>query len=638
MTCSSCTPTNDERIWLKLGISWVLVGQTMVLGLAVSMTPPPYGTGAYIGVHGVLAASALGVFWLLGGRLIRAQWRAICARKITTEALFLLSISGAVGASVLGSLTGRSGVYYELVAIVLSLYALGERVQAHAQAAVLRQADALRSSLDRARFVGPDAVLTWVPLDTLVLGDTVLVQAGEVIPVDGVIVQGASLVQESAVNGELVPVPKGPKASVYAGSYAVDGALWIQVEALKGQRKIDALMASLEQARRAPSALQELGNRLVRFFVPVAVAVSLGTFVFWAGKAGEAGSAGWMPALLHAMAVLLVACPCAFGLATPLALWRGLIALAQKGIVARTGRLLDVLACVTHVVWDKTGTLSEVALVLEHTDLISHEAVLPVLLFSLQDGQTHPVAQAMCQAFKDAKALAPVSYVKLHPAKGIEGRLEFNGKSYHVFAGTLALMPCAFPDYPSAKQRIYVSINAQAAASLTFSERLRPEALQTLEQLKAQGISLRILSGDPHPAWSHLAGVPIEFGYTPEEKKAVIQKLIDHDHATVLFIGDGLNDLSAMSASCASLAMGSSSALTQATASGVLLSGRLDALPETIALAKRCYTLVRSNLRFSLVYNLLAMTLAALGHVHPVLAALLMLGSSTVVSVRSFRG
>lgn len=640
--CSGGRPTQAppaHRAWLKLAIAWVCAGQSMALSLGVNMTPPAYATPLYWSLHGLLAATALAVMVLLAGPLLRAQWQALLQRRITTEALFLVSLIGALGASILGTLTATGGIYYEVVIIVLSLYALGQRLQDHTRSQALKEADKLRADFNKARYIDASDQAHWVDIQALKKGATVLVKAGEPVPVDGTILRGQAFVQATLITGELEPSLHRQGQALYAGSYVVDAALWLQAEALLGERVLDTLLDSIHKASLAPSRLQASADRMVARFVPLALTISLGTFAFWLW------AASWSLALLHAMAVLLVACPCAFGLATPLTVWRTLIALAQRGLVAQTGRLLDVLANVTHIIWDKTGTLSEDALQLQAFEALGPWAQrrpeLEALLLALEQDLVHPIAQALRIALeaKHTGHLPILKALRIHPGLGLEGTLESQGQTYPVLAGALELMPAsmrsAFPTNVQAKRSVYISIDNAPAAVLHFQETLRPEALRTLQALKERGLKLSILTGDPNPSWPDLAGIALQANCTPASKQAYTQKLAADPTQRLLFIGDGLNDLAAMSASAGSIALGQASPLVRAQASGILLSNRLDPLPEALSLAQRAHALVRSNLRFSLLYNCIAMSLAALGYIHPVLAALLMLGSSCIVSLRS---
>jgi heavy metal translocating P-type ATPase len=630
-----------DLTWLRVGIALILAGQGMVFGLGYNNAlqaghAPVYGTPVYWALHGALAASALAVAALLGPALWRGNWAALKARQLTVESLFLLTASGAFVGSVISTLSGEGSVYYEVVGVVLAIYTVGRKVGARTRERALLEASRLREEFSQAYCRDREGDRRRVDLSVVSVGDdNISVEAGEAFTVDGVIVEGRGEVQETAVSGELHPVLRVPGDPVFAGSLAFGGPFRVRVTATRGGRVLDRVLGTVEGAARRPSQAQVEADRLMRYFLPLVATVSGATFVSWFWLAG----ASWWSALFNAMAVLLVACPCALGLATPIAIWSGLVALSRRGLVGRNGALLDALARAELWVFDKTGTLSEPDLEVGRADFDEELteadcAWLRAAISSLEEGVAHPVAQSLARWEKER---TPVKAREVVPGCGVVGLI--GGRRLAVgrpdWCAERASVP--LPAFAAGgKARVAVLLDEQPVAMIALHEKLRPETEAELRTLAASGADVRIFTGDRATAWPEIAGVTVEAGITPEEKAERVQAAVRHG-TTVVFVGDGLNDAAAMAEASASLAMGDASALSRATADGVLLGNRLSVLSWAQRVAQEVARRLQGNLRFALVYNLLGMGLAAAGQLHPVVAALLMLGSSAWVSWRASR-
>ncbi len=621
----------------RIGLALAFAGQGMVFGLGYNNAlaageAPAYGTPWYWGTHGALLLSALAVLGLLGGPLLRETWTAVRARRLSVEALFALSGTGALAGSLISSLRGSGSVYYEVVAVVLCVYAIGRQVGAIQKGRVGEALAAFRRAFDEAVVAGPQGQRLRKPVAALSPDDRVLVGPGDPIPVDAVIESGRGYLRETALTGEPAPVSKGSGESALAGTWSVDGHFTLRPRPGR-DRAIEPILRMLESAPQSPSRLQEAADRLMRVFIPVVSLVAAGTFAGWLLLG--AGSA-W-DALFNAMAVLLVACPCALGLAMPAGLWAGLYHLSQRGLVGRHGHLLDSLAECTAVVFDKTGTLTEFELGADAAQLgrdDQERARLLHQLASLAGHSRHPVSAALARLRSDWLAVGELEVV---PGKGLAGRVAGD----RILAGERELLRergVALPEpTPTAPGKaVHVACNGRYAGAVFLTERLRPEAAPVLQSLEAMGLRCAILSGDPAPAHAAIGGVPVQGGLSPEEKASRVRALAAAGHH-VLFIGDGVNDLPAMEASHAALAIDLGAALATEFADGLLVDGRVGPLPSAIRQARRLKRDLTGNLRFALLYNLIGMALAAAGQLHPVVAALLMAGSSAIVSARALR-
>ncbi|HTJ79678.1 MAG TPA: heavy metal translocating P-type ATPase [Rariglobus sp.] len=615
-----------DRAWLRIGAGLAVAGQSMVFSLAVNVTPAT-GAGYWV-VHGGLIGCALAVLIFLGGDLVRSALASLRERRISVDLLFLVTLLGALTGSLVSSFTHTGSVYYEVVSILIVVHTVGKMLGARSRLAALKAVDRTRQTFDACRVRLDDGRLEERSVKTVAASDCVVVGPGGAIAVDGEIVAGRGYVQTTSMTGEWRPVPHGPGDRVLAGTFSVDGNF--EIRATPGPRRLDAILSEVEHARVAPSRLQRQADKLMAWFLPLVVGVSVATFGFWLMRGP------WDRALFNAMAVLLVACPCALGLATPVAVWGGLAKFARFGLVARTGDFIEVLARCDAVCLDKTGTLSGENLCVlawrTAPEWSGREAWLKAAVAMLEASSSHPVAEAL----KDANAvLVPVREVREEPGLGVVGwAKDEQGVWLEVRVGERALHAGLVDAGLPADKTIHVSVDGAPAAEITLGETWRAGLADTLRELAVLGLSIEVLTGDPHPPAD--LGVPVRGGLTPADKHARVNELVAAGH-TVLFAGDGVNDATAMSAAQASIAMRGGSELARAAAMAVFAGDDLRFLPEAIRVARTITASIRGNLLFAAGYNLVGMALAAAGILHPVVAALLMVGSSAWVSVRALR-
>ncbi|MHC4817967.1 MAG: heavy metal translocating P-type ATPase, partial [Planctomycetota bacterium] len=488
--------------------------------------------------------------------------------------------------------------------------AVGERSRARALAAMQELTDALAS----ARRENGAAV----DVAALRTGDRVRVLAGELVPVDGRIVSGEALVRETPFTGEWISARRGPGDRVIAATQCEDGALVVEADA-GAPRRVDALAGLVERTLQSESPLQRQADRFVRWFLPLVFATALATFLFWLPRLGA------QDALFSALAVLLVACPCAAGLATPLVAWTAIGRLARRGLVVRDAEALERLASVRSVVFDKTGTLGEETLRIASVD--AADAAALAILCAVERHSAHPVAVALRGL--DVPAAAPpvdVVSVRTLPGRGIAARVRVAG-------GTAEEVRVLRDDRTRADSlQIRLERGGACVATARLRERLRASAARAVRVLKDElELPVRIMTGDGTAGVAQDLG-PAQAGLAPEEK---------HDEVTrldrPLYVGDGLNDAPALAAAHASIALASGSRVSVEAASATLHGGELTLVPEGLRLARHAVAVIRSNLHWAVLYNLIGIAAAATGHLHPVLAALLMAGSSAFVAWRSFR-
>ena len=619
--------------WLRIGLAGLVAAQSMIFSLAINLTPEEGPPPVYL--HVALALAAMIVYFLVGIPLTRSAWSALVQRRIVVDQLFLVGIAGAFALSVHSSLTGHGTVYYEVVAILLAIHTFGrvlaERNQRKAGDAMQR----LRRELDTVVRVSCCGKRETVEAKNIAPGDLVEISAGGLIAVDGRIVEGAGYLRETSLTGEPFPVAVGPGRLVRAGAYSVDAVFRIQAFAGGGNREIDLYLAGVESALRVPSGIQRQADRIASWFLPVVLIVAACTTAFWAWQSG------WPAAVFNGLAVILVACPCALGLATPIGLWTALNRLAALGLVARSGDVIETLAAADVMIFDKTGTLTE-----ETMRLVGVESPAPdelpdllAMVAALETGFQHPIAEVF-RPFARPDAIRCTRAAVL-PGLGVEGEVWTpDGVSHRIAAGNFKLGSHFGIDLPDdALQALIVVCDGKLAATAQLEEIRRDSAVDTLEALAAMGLEPRLLSGDTDARVTALAaacGIEASGGLSPGEKIDVIKKLWSSGKTTV-FVGDGLNDAGAIAAAQCGIALGHGAALTRDAADVVMTHGNLAVLPEAIRDCRMLVKVIRENILFAGMYNVVGMILAACGLLHPVAAALLMLVASVTVVTRALR-
>lgn len=637
----------EDSFWLRLGVCLVLVGAIMMLGLGVNAadeagSPLTKSAPEYWWLHGgMIAASVISVA-LLGTPLFIAAFKAWFRRSITVESLFVASAVGAMASSLLSTIEGRGGpVYYDTVPLVMVIYAVGKRVGQYSRDKALAAVADLRKTFDLAIVLKPDGTQEPTPVSEITAHDRVVVAPGGAIPVDGVILDGRGYILEAAMTGEALPVSRGPGDLVSAGTYSRDGALVIRPNA--GARRLDAILDAVEHAKMTPSRYQEKAEAIISKFFPVVMLIAGATLAGW-WLLGHDARAG----VYHAMAVLLVACPCALGLATPIAVWSGLHKLSRLGLVSKHADLIGRLAAADRIVFDKTGTLSHTELALESIavapEFLEKSGRVFALLRSVQSRVNHPVARAFaaldCSAFElDRLVSVEVTVV---PGAGLRATVADDfGDTYALLVGEPGLvgetnaraLDAFFPEAAPGK-RIYATIDGRPAALAVLRESFRDDADLVLRELESLGLRTSVLTGDSGAKGRSIFGTDTEAGLSPAEKAARIAEWKAAGE-TVIFVGDGLNDAAALAGADAAIAMGAGTDLARSAAHGVLTGERLVTLPKAVALARRIDRTLKHNLYWSAGYNVVGIGLAVAGKLTPVWAALIMIVSSAFVSWRA---
>lgn len=588
-------------------------------------------------------------FWL-GARFYRAAWSAIKARTGNMDLLVALGTSAGFGLSLYELLSAEPGqmpqLYFEASAIVITLVLLGKWLETRAKRQTtdaIRALNALRPTTARVRRNGID---TDVPVAQVALDDLVVVRPGERIAVDGLVVEGDSQADESLITGESLPVAKHRGDHVTGGSVNAEGLLLVRTTAVGTETTLARIVRLVESAQAKKAPIQRIVDRVSAVFVPVVLAIALVTLLGWG-----IGTGNWPAAILHAVAVLVIACPCALGLATPTAIMVGTGAAARRGILIKDAEALETAHAVKMVVFDKTGTLTEGRPeLLSYLPAAGEKSDFLAAAASLQAGSEHPLARAVVEAAaKAALALATVSKVKTSPGRGIEGLI--NGRDLRLGSGRWmaelgvdlnSLRQAAESEQQQGRTVSWMadvtSAPARLVGMLSFGDALKPAAAKAIAALQAAGIRTALVTGDnrgsANAAASQLGISEVRAEVLPEGKATIVAEL-QQGGVRVAMVGDGINDAPALAAADIGIAMATGSDVAMQTAGVTLMRGDPSLVAEAIDVSRRTYAKIRQNLFWAFIYNLVGIPLAAFGLLSPAIAGAAMAFSSVSVVTNS---
>jgi len=590
---------------------------------------------------------ALPVILFSARPFFRSAWGGLRRRVPHMDLPIAIALAAAFAYSAVSTVLGTGEVYFDSLAALVALLLGARQVQRGAQRKALEQADSLRhvAFVEFARRLegeGDEAPSLEVPLTALRAADRVEVRSGELVPVDGQVLSGRSQVDNGVLTGESAPVDVDRGARVYAGSTNLGARLVVQVEAVGDQTRVGGLLAVVQDAMSQRPPVVQLANRMSRIFVIAVLSLAAVTGAIWIGESVPA-------ALQHMVALLVVSCPCALGLAKPVALSVGLTRAARAGIFVKNPDALERLQHVDTVLLDKTGTLTrgQVAVSRWRGDDDALD-----LACRLEAQSSHPVARAFCAAYEPALHVSrPVTDVREIAGQGMEGQVD----GAAVAVGNRRLVDAAGAALSAELEThagalvaeglspLYVAVGGTVAGVAGAGDPLREDAIATVETLVRRGARPRILSGD-HPAVvARVAaelGIPecdARGGMTPEDKRDYVAGLVETraSESAIVMVGDGVNDAAAMALADVGVAVHGGAGASVLAADAVLTREGLAPLLDLITGARRVLRVVWRNLGFSLVYNLIGATLAIVGLVGPLLAAVLMPISSLTVILSS---
>lgn len=627
--------------WWRIGISAFLAMNTMTVGLAVNTSEA--GAGERRAIHLALLALTLAVFGLLGKPLIEGLVANARARRLSLEPLFALGLGGAFAASVLATWRGHGAVYYEVSSILLVIYSLGKVVTGEAENRALQAVSLAAAAAETCLVEDACGALREKRVSEVEAGELVVTPAGSAVAVDGAVERGSALCRTDTVTGESFLVAKSAGDVAPAGVVPTDGALWVRASVAGTRRSLDEIASAIARSRAAPSPLERTAARAALWLTPLVASAAALAGLYWWFRAGADA------ALMNGLAVLVIACPCALGFATPLALWAAMSRFALRGAYLRNGEAVERIADCDVAVFDKTGTLTGVeprlaAFVAAPDGVLARDELLEAAA-AVERLSGHPVAQAFRAGAGEARF--DVVEVRLLPGQGVAATVRERraGAAYELRLGLAEKLVAAQDEAVWARLRqecgaaagarlLAVIVNGRLAGLAALEETPAPGIERLWRGLREAGIESLLVSGDEAARVEALGHPQARASMQPLEKLELVRSLRAQGRKA-LYIGDGINDAAAMAESHAALAVDSGAALARDAAHGVVRADAVARVAELVQIARAARKLGRSNLAYAAAYNLTGIPVAAAGLLHPVFAALVMTCSSLMVVWRA---
>ena len=652
-----------RRFWISL----VLTAPLLAIAMGSMLWPHALGDGVFIdrGDHAVVVSWSLILPWLelilatpvvlwCGWPFFQRGWASLIYRSTNMFTLIAMGTGVAYLFSVVAtlfpqvfpasfsgmtrSMGSRPDVYFEAAAAIVTLVLLGQVLELRARS---QTSSAIRALLDLSPKMA--RVMTTsadgrdderdIPLEQVKPGDRLRVRPGEKIPVDGVVLDGSSVVDESMITGESVPVEKTPASRVIGATVNGNGSLVMRAERVGSETMLAQIVQMVSQAQRTRAPIQRLADKVAGWFVPAVIAIAVVTFIAWVSFGPEPRFAH---AIVNAVAVLIIACPCALGLATPMAIMVGTGRGAHAGVLIKNAEALETLEKVDTIVFDKTGTLTEgkpkvVAISTAGNSPGISENELLRLAASLERASEHPLGAAIVMKANELKlTLSEPANFQSTPGQGIRGTVE--GKS--VAAGNIALMRAlgAFGSEarisvlkPAASTTIYVAVDGKYAGNIAVADPVKESTATALRELQAQGIRLVMLTGDNQATAQEIArtlGIEDFKAEVLPAQKAEIVRSLQHEGRVVAMAGDGINDAPALAQAQVGIAMGTGTDIAMESGGITLLKGDLEGILRARKLSQATMRNIRQNLFFAFFYNSIGVPIAA-GVLYPVFGLLL---------------
>ena len=625
----------------------VIVAALLSFPLMVPMLAAPFG------IHAMLPgwlqfALATPVQFVFGARFYRAGWKALLAKTGNMDLLVALGTSAAYGLSFYQWLTAPTGamvhLYFEASAVVITLVLLGKWLEVRAKRQTTEAIRALNALKPERATIRKDGVDIEVPLSDVALKDIVVVKPGERIAVDGEIIEGESDVDESLITGESLPVAKRVGERVTGGAVNGEGLLIVKTLATGAESTLARIVRLVESAQAEKAPIQRLVDRVSAVFVPVVLVCAVLTLMAWGFITGD-----WQAGILNAVAVLVIACPCALGLATPTAIMVGTGAAARHGILIKDAVALEIAHRINVVAFDKTGTLTMGHPTL--TDAIAangDRTQLIGLAAAVQRGSEHPLARAMTDAAVTESVDVPhASEVKAIPGRGVVARV--GGETYAMGSTRYAreLVPVLPASLVADAQRwqaqgltvswlICLAPVADVIGLLAFGDSVKPAAKAAIERLHAMGVRCVMISGDNAGSANVVArqlGIDdVRAEVLPADKAAIIAEL-KAKSGVVGMVGDGINDAPALAAADVGFSMSTGTDVAMHAAGITLMRGDPALVADAIEISRLTYAKIRQNLFWAFLFNVVGIPAAAFGWLNPMIAgAAMALSSVSVVS------
>jgi len=574
-----------------------------------------------------------------GWPFLRGAWSGLRSRHLSMDLPIAIGATTTWAYSLFVTVSGVGHVYFDTVVNFIFVILVGRFLETLSKRSAVSATQRLLDMQPRGAVLLEEGGERVVPIRAVKPGQWVLIRAGDRVPVDGEVVEGRSSVDEAMLSGESLPVAKAPGDSVSAGTVNVDSALTVRVVGTLRNTALGRIIRLVEEAQASKAPIQCTADRIVPWFVVATLTLATLTFLFWLGNDFEL-------ALMAATSVLIITCPCAFGLATPMAIAVAAGAGARNGILVKNGEVLERLSGINHVVFDKTGTLTEGRMrITQLVALEGDEARLLTLAAAVERLSEHTIARAITAAAEE-RGLAfrglTVSGFVGRPGQGVSALVE--GVRLHIgtaawFAEEGMVLPEALVEAGRRVELegtgvVYVARDGTPFGLIALADRLRADALALVDHLRSAGVRLTLLSGDRRPVAeavaAQLGGMQVIAEVLPEQKDAEIRRLQEGGER-VAMVGDGINDAPALIRADVGIALGSGADVSADSADIVLISDELARVEQAVRLSRRTLRTIRQNIAISITYNVIMVPLAMAAFITPLVAAISMPISSLLV-------
>lgn len=550
------------------------------------------------------------------------------------DVLIFIGSTAAFIYSVIGTLMHEHDyIFYETSATIITLVLVGNWLEKRAvQQTTSAIGELTRLQVEKARKIMPSGTIITIDRNDLQIGDLLQVNEGDKVPIDGLVMEGEAQVDESMLTGESEPIVKTAKDEVIGSSLLVSGNIRVKVTAVGQDTVLSRMIELVKTAQQDKPALQRLADKISAIFVPVVLTIALLTF----GLGHWAFGLEAQQALMNAIAVLVISCPCAMGLATPTAVMVGVGRLARNGILVKGGQTVETFANIKNFVFDKTGTLTTGRFRIKNIDYkIADQKKVNALIHRLEQHSSHPIAQSLVREMEDRVNGLDLGPLKVEEIKG-GGLLAVDeaGVNYKIGSDRLVGL-----ETNAGGQVVYLTANDEVIAAIEIEDELKADAQTLIAYLKENDLHPIILSGDKLAKTEEVAGkLGVQEFYAeqrPEEKLAKIEDL--SQRAPTAMVGDGINDAPALARATIGVSLSNASQAAIQSAQMVLLNGQLDHLPKAVIISKATVRTIRQSLFWAFAYNIVAIPIAAMGLLNPMWGALFMAFSDVVVIGNAIR-
>ncbi len=636
----------EESFFTRLLISGVMVLHDMIVGGGIYVrelmgwaSPETAWLVHFFQI--MMLVSSLPVLILLGLPILRAGFASLLRGQPNIHTLIMIGTFSAFGLSVRNLMIGHGGLYFDTATMLIFLVSIGRWLEMQAHKSSNKAVSRLLEQIPNQATVVTNNQDSVVNVAELKPGMRVRVRPGERFPVDGLIAIGEGDVDESLLTGEPKPVIHHEGDKVQAGTVNLDGSFEVIATAVGASTTAGQIGRLLHEALWARSPLERMVDKLSAWMTPLALALATIAFLIWYTISGlETG-------LMVALSVLLIACPCALGLATPLTLWLSLERAAESGAILRSTSALERLSKIQRIFFDKTGTLTQLPMKVREifVDQINEHEFLRIT-GSVENDSEHPLAKAIVEhaKAKQVEFIKPTSFKAL-PALGVVGQLPITNYQLPIFIGSARLMSAEglrmSTDISQQAEVwkeaghivVYAGWDGQVTGIFGLGEKIREEAKGVIQQLQSRGLELGVLTGDEASAgvrWQKALGIPVSAALSPDEK---MKRLIENS----AMVGDGINDGPALAAATIGLAMNHGTDVARSAADIVLVRNDLRVIPWLVDLSRESMKRVKQNLGWAVIYNLIGVGLAMAGLLQPVFSAFAMVASSIFVTTNAMK-